>query len=328
MTPSEIFAPLIIISGLPRSGTTWLGKLFDSHPRVLYRHEPDSVFPLKWLPTVISNAAAHDTARLRAFVAQIPNMRDAKVSASQPVFAKAYLPPLQRMLSEQALRLVKLGSALGGNVQTPSFCLPPPDKDYVLVWKTIESAGRLGFFLRALPALRIIHILRHPGGTLSSRLRGKRLNKFEGYDQAEDYDYFKLWFEGANDTHVAHALARLQSMTEVERLTWLNLVRMEKALHDLEQHNDCRIVIYENLCARAEEVLEELFQFCGLDFPAQTQKFLRASTSKTDGRYFGIFKNSLTAAHKWKTELDEAARGTVLRMLSQSSLARFWPQEV
>jgi hypothetical protein len=32
----------ILVFGLPRSGTTWLGKIFDSHPETLYRHEPDS----------------------------------------------------------------------------------------------------------------------------------------------------------------------------------------------------------------------------------------------------------------------------------------------
>jgi Sulfotransferase family len=33
---------LILVLGAPRSGTTWLGKIFDSHPDVLYRHEPES----------------------------------------------------------------------------------------------------------------------------------------------------------------------------------------------------------------------------------------------------------------------------------------------
>src|SRR6185312_4530492 len=38
-----VMKPCILIFGLPRSGTTWIGKLFDSHPDTLYRHEPDSV---------------------------------------------------------------------------------------------------------------------------------------------------------------------------------------------------------------------------------------------------------------------------------------------
>lgn len=30
----------VCIFGVPRSGTTWLGQLFNSHPAVLYRHQP------------------------------------------------------------------------------------------------------------------------------------------------------------------------------------------------------------------------------------------------------------------------------------------------
>ena len=33
----------ILILGSPRSGTTWLAKIFDSHPDILYRHEPDEL---------------------------------------------------------------------------------------------------------------------------------------------------------------------------------------------------------------------------------------------------------------------------------------------
>ena len=33
----------VFIVGTARSGTTFLAKLLDSHPDVLYRHEPDSV---------------------------------------------------------------------------------------------------------------------------------------------------------------------------------------------------------------------------------------------------------------------------------------------
>ena len=39
-----------LVFGLPRSGTTWLGKIFDSHPMTLYRHEPDSVERISGVP--------------------------------------------------------------------------------------------------------------------------------------------------------------------------------------------------------------------------------------------------------------------------------------
>jgi hypothetical protein len=33
---------LLLLFGMPRSGTTWLAKIIDSHPDIIYRHEPDS----------------------------------------------------------------------------------------------------------------------------------------------------------------------------------------------------------------------------------------------------------------------------------------------
>ena len=40
-------ATAILIVGAPRSGTTWLAKIFDSHPATLYRHEPDEIVPAR-----------------------------------------------------------------------------------------------------------------------------------------------------------------------------------------------------------------------------------------------------------------------------------------
>ena len=34
---------LSLLFGMPRSGTTWVAKILDSHPHADYRHEPDSL---------------------------------------------------------------------------------------------------------------------------------------------------------------------------------------------------------------------------------------------------------------------------------------------
>ncbi len=43
---------IIFIIGFGRSGTTFLAKLLDSHPDVLYRHEPDSVLENTEIPFI------------------------------------------------------------------------------------------------------------------------------------------------------------------------------------------------------------------------------------------------------------------------------------
>ena len=38
------FDRLVMVLGAPRSGTSWVGKIFDSHPDVLYRREELDAF--------------------------------------------------------------------------------------------------------------------------------------------------------------------------------------------------------------------------------------------------------------------------------------------
>src|SRR5690348_17293271 len=44
VTSEALLSPILVL-GAPRSGTTWLAKIIDSHPDVLYRHEPDETLP-------------------------------------------------------------------------------------------------------------------------------------------------------------------------------------------------------------------------------------------------------------------------------------------
>ena len=58
---------LTIIIGAPRSGTTWLAKVFDSHTGVFYRHEPDQLAGRDFRP-VICPGAPDDALRVRALI--------------------------------------------------------------------------------------------------------------------------------------------------------------------------------------------------------------------------------------------------------------------
>lgn len=87
----------VLIFGLPRSGTTWLAKIFDSHPDTLYRHEPDHILRGAHLPFACTAAEARRrTEDARAYAQALLNLSTAKTAGSIPVFSKRYRLPLGR----------------------------------------------------------------------------------------------------------------------------------------------------------------------------------------------------------------------------------------
>ncbi len=80
-----------MLMGSPRSGTTWLAKIIDSHPGVLYRHEPDSVNVRPEIPFVpeMSDVAAH-LVSASEYVEDLCSERSSKSTGSQPMFEKYF----------------------------------------------------------------------------------------------------------------------------------------------------------------------------------------------------------------------------------------------
>src|SRR5690606_12570975 len=88
-------ARVVFVVGGARSGTTWLAKILDSHPDVLYRHEPDIVLRAPDLPSLCDDA---DIPRLlpaaRRYFESLLDVRTLKSAGSMPVFAKSFQPGL------------------------------------------------------------------------------------------------------------------------------------------------------------------------------------------------------------------------------------------
>jgi len=95
----------ILIFGLPHSGTTWIGKLFDSHPDTLYRHEPDSVYRLAIPLFPDKSEALRYQQELEKHVATLPGMRSAKLRVSSRWFPKTIIQSLRDLHTVTVLRL-------------------------------------------------------------------------------------------------------------------------------------------------------------------------------------------------------------------------------
>jgi len=313
--------PLIILLGMPRSGTTWLGKLFDSHPDTLYLHEPDSYRPFSGLPLLVGPLAGEkERQELREFVATLPASRSTKVCGSLPLFRKRYLSLPRYVWRRCAVLGAKFGARLLGEFPVLDVMRPRDAAgDVYLVWKSIESVGRAGLLAAALPEARLIFEIRHPCGCIASIRRGERQGKFSAEDSiSNDFGLMSLLLE----TEAAHrrglTLDDLRAAHPIERLAWQWLLFNEKALQELESYNNALVVRYEDLCAQPLECTQRLFEFASLSWDIQTEHFISSSTQDEKKDFYSVFKNPGHTASKWKEELTDTEIGMIRKVIAGS----------
>lgn len=319
----------ILLLGMPRSGTTWLGKIFDSHPGTLYRHEPDSYGRMNFLPLAPSvEEAPARAAEVQAFFEGMAGVRDTKIAASSPIFAKSYLNGVQMAWNRLAMSGAKALTRFTGELRAPLWLPQGADPGYRLVAKSIESVARAGLLARALPEARIIILLRHPCGFVASMLRGKRQHLFaDSASIGEDLSLLeRLW--KATGLHYSATPEGLEAATPAQRLGWQWVLANDKALADTEGRANVTVVRYEDVCTDPHGATERLFGFCDLRCTEQTRRFIDRSTGAHRSRYYSVYKDPVRAANAWRDELDADTLATLRPILAESRAARHFEAEL
>ena len=211
----------ILLFGMPRSGTTWIGKIFDSDPETLYMHEPDSWKRMGFLPLFIDgdlNVQTKDT--VSQYHADLPMMRTSQVTTKLPVFRKNYQSTTQHYLHKFLLYTVnalrKTGFASGPE---PILRIGESGRPYDLVWKSIESLGRLSSLSEVIDNCYSVHIVRNPAGYIASVLSGEARRNFrDSTPTSDDYSLFQMLLDSGQGRESGITLNDLKSMTPLQRL--------------------------------------------------------------------------------------------------------------
>lgn len=321
----------ILLFGLPRSGTTWVGKLFDSHPDTLYRHEPDSVRRLSVPLFPEKEDAPLYRDELERFVASLPGMRSPEVIGKQPLFAKSYLSTASLFAYRASVLAAKAASKIRRHAPCPYRPTGGTGGDVRVVWKSIESLGRLGVCAKAMPDARAIHLMRHPCGHVASVLHGRTTHRFDG--EAPDTDdswRLKMLLETTTGRPYAARPGDLKQLTHAEQLAWIWMITHEKALADTAHGENVLTIRYEDVCDEPAAMTRKMFEFAGLGWHSQTESFVRTSTETakhtTDTDYYSVFKPPRASAERWRSELAPDAIERIMRILRDSSLARYYTE--
>lgn len=313
----------ILLAGLPRSGTTWIGKIFDSHPSTLYLHEPDSAVPMKEIPLLVDSASSGPEAvELRAVLERTMSVRLTRVAAALPRFPKAYRTPAFDWLHRRIAVGAKIWSRLFEEINLPDMLVGSPQRSVRLVWKSIESVGRIGLIARLIPNFRIIHILRHPCGWMASVSRGEHERRFSS--KRDDWWLFGLLADTQPAKRRNLTMESFQAMNDLERDAWLWVLWNENGAESCGDLANVMIIRYEDVCANPIQLSQQMFDFAGLDWNAQTEEFVQHSVSIDRKDYYSVFRDPLVAANKWRQNFSVEDVSIVESILQGSNIGRIY----
>lgn len=311
---------LIFLLGASRSGTTWIGKIFDSHPDVVYRHEPDVRLGGGDIPRICNEPQKYRDAAA-SYISELCAVNDARTNSKPPIFSKNYHNILETELRKFCIYALRYGGA--ALPQLNSWPIPDfiGDADHKTVIKSVSALGRAGLFAIAAPESRIIQILRHPCGHVGSVLRGQQLNKLAreiplGFAEADVCAHYDI------------DLPRLKAMSLLEQATWRWVILNHKAMQDLEGRSNAMTLVYEDLCTAPVDVTKKLFAFAGIGWTPQTEAFLAESTQPNGSEeYHNLFRTPLAAANTWRQELTREEVNMIAHIVRDTPPGRFFSYE-
>lgn len=292
---------MIFLFGSARGGSTWLGKILDSHPETLYLHEPDIVdrgddllpfwFDGPVTPEQKSNAST--------YLSRLCSQRNLRAVGTRPIFRKSYQNDLQRYAR---ISLVYAGKGIGRKFPAIEEKISVPDFSHAaasasLVIKSVSALGRAEALIEgAGGAMRPILLLRHPCAVVQSFLDGIRIGAM-----GEPPRITQLF--ATRSAQSLGVTGQINPDDLVDNLVW-GWVLANAEAHAAVTRAGGIVLQYEALAADPEGVSKKLFADLGLRWSQATTDYIVEASQNGDGGYYSVSRDPNEAANKWKSKMD------------------------
>ena len=310
----------IFILGMPRSGTTWVAKVLDSYPEILYLHEPDSYIPFKNLPICVNDEFnENDIDIIHNSIKKYFDLSKYTIWSKAPFFPKQYFTNFEYRVNSLALYLIKL---------VPKFKkllrLSPLNKVFTypnitVMIKSVESVGRAKLISKALKNCKIVLILRHPCAHVSSIIEGERNNKFKE-KESDNVGIFSELIKSKNAQKYGLSYNDFEKMTKVERLAWRWLLINEHAMNNISNIRNIMLVKYEDICLDPIQEYKRIFDFCEINCGPQTIDFINSSSKHSSRSYYSVYQDTKNMISKWEKKLPKTQKTQIFNVLEKSKI--------
>jgi hypothetical protein len=329
--PSENLPSLsgALLIGQGRSGTNFLLSLLDQSPATHCRNEPDqldgsalaALAPFRFFVDDEPRLASlFDAALRRAALCVGPRDHMAEVEKDWIKRGRRRLGYFWLRQRYRAVERLLHGRKPmdGAERPFPSWMVHAAALERSFhVFKLNAAVGLGAWAMRERADLRVLHIVRHPGGFARSWLerwvRGKG-GQDRGRGNADRWrDEERLREAARRDPRWASLFGDVDAMDRSEgELWWWRYVN--ETLHAAGRAQaGYRLVLYEDLARDPERICREVFATCGLAWDPAIAQRVRT-----------VARGAEALARAWKDELEPAMVARVEKVLHGSLLEHWW----
>jgi Sulfotransferase family len=318
----------VLIAGVARSGTTWIGRVLGETTGVRYVHEPDNHVirpfalrakrPLGPFPILDHDESAPEYERLWASVfdrtAPEPEVGWSPIERARRSMASRVMKRLSTDRLRNAFRDPSLRAPLASKLVELAALPPPHPGDGALITKSVH----LAFCLEWIAAhwdIRVVVVSRHPLAVIASWMK---LGYKGRYPELEEDPRVR---ERYLDRWGVQPLPKGSS--DLVSIAWA--VGMVSAAHDdvARRHPEWVEVSHDRLVAAPAPGFRELATACGLTWGDQAERFLQ-ETDRPGDRY--EINRSTSELDVWKQKFSEEDVKEVAAVLERFP-TRGWPHQ-
>jgi hypothetical protein len=187
----------------------------------------------------------------------------------------------------------------------PTFNVKNAKQDYLVIKET-RNHHLISILLKSFPDIKVIYLVRNPCGAINSWLSSPK--EFpQGADPKQEWRTGKCRKIGKGEYWGF----------EDWKLLADQYLSLEK-----EYPNNVKVVSYENLVDQSLEITNDMFEFAGLSFSEETNKFLFLSQTTHSEHTRAVFK-SKEVKDKWKTQLDPEIANLIIQELTGTNLEKY-----
>lgn len=312
---------VVLVSGLARSGTTWLAKILDSHPDTRYIHEPDDLPEFRdYLARVLSRGRSGDDADLRELATLLSSFNRVNQADSWPIFRKhpeALIHHRIRQAGGLALRVI---SGRLGNFRIPPM-LASNGRPQSVIWKSVNLSTVLPELMSCWKTMHVLFLMRHPGAVIASRRRGVGLGQMAPLTLLYLQQVFE---EGKSCYPDAAQNVDPDSDVDLEAFRWAYLC--SKCAEACEGDERAKVVRYEDLVASPAEVVQGVMLAMGLRWDDAQRHFLDKSTASSSGGFYSLNRAPLDTQN-WRREIGSADLESIRAIVQDTPAGRYYEWE-